>query len=47
LIKSRLDEDGSSLYSPRVTRKMRATVRREGEYLEFLTFHPDHDSAYH
>ena len=47
LIKSRLDEDGSSLYSLRVTRKMRATVRREGEYLEFLTLHPDHDSAYH
>jgi hypothetical protein len=25
---------------------MRAVVKRSGDFLEFLTLHPDHDSAY-
>lgn len=33
-------------YSLRITKKMRAVVLRNGEYMEFLTLHPNHDSAY-
>jgi hypothetical protein len=47
MIQSHQAEDGSRLFTIRINRKMRATVRREGEYLEFLSLHPDHDSAYH
>jgi hypothetical protein len=45
-IKTRAADDGSRLYSIRLTGKMRAIVRRKGEYLEFLSLHADHDSAY-
>ena len=45
-IQSRLAADGTRLYSIRIAKKMRAVVRRSGEFLEFLTLHPDHDSAY-
>ena len=38
---------GGRIYSIRVTQKMRASARRSGDFLEFLTLHPDHDSAYH
>jgi len=47
MVKSQTASDGSRIYSIRVTRKVRALVRREGNYLEFLSLHPDHDSAYH
>ncbi len=46
LIQSRRAPDGSRLYSIRIGKKTRAVVRRSGEFLEFLTLHPDHDSAY-
>ena len=46
LIHSRKAADGSKLYSIRITQKMRAVVRRSGDFLEMLTLHPDHDSAY-
>lgn len=46
LIHSRKSRDGSKLYSIRITKKVRAVVRRSGEFLEFLTLHADHDSAY-
>jgi len=46
LIHSRRVPDGSKLYSIRITKKMRAVARRGGEFLELLTLHPDHDSAY-
>ena len=46
VIQSRVDENNQRLYSLRVTQKMRATVRRNGDFLELLTLHPDHDSAY-
>lgn len=46
LIQSRRGADGSRLCSIRITKKMRAVVRRSGEFLEFLTLHVDHDSAY-
>jgi len=47
MIKSHSARDGTRLYTIRVSRKIRATVRREGNFLEFLLLHPDHDSAYH
>lgn len=37
----------SRLYSIRITKKFRAVVYRSGDFLRFLTLHPDHDSAYH
>jgi hypothetical protein len=46
LIKSHASRDGQRLYTIRVTRKCRAIVRHEGDYLEFLSLHSDHDSAY-
>jgi hypothetical protein len=46
LIHSRRAADGGRLYSIRITRAIRAVVRRSGEFLEFLTLHADHDSAY-
>jgi hypothetical protein len=46
LIRSRTANDGGKVYSIRITRKIRAVVRRNGEHLQFLTLHPDHDSAY-
>jgi hypothetical protein len=45
-IHSRRAPDGSRLYSFRMTVKLRAVARREGDFLEILTLHPDHDSAY-
>lgn len=46
LIHSRCSTDGSKLYSIRITKKIRAVVKRTGDFLEFLTLHADHDSAY-
>ncbi|MCC6538605.1 MAG: hypothetical protein IT162_13700 [Bryobacterales bacterium] len=46
LIHSRRAADGSRLYSIRITKRVRAVASRSGEYLEMLSLHPDHDSAY-
>ncbi len=46
LIHSRTGFHNERLYSIRVTRKIRAVVKRSGDFLEFLTLHADHDSAY-
>jgi hypothetical protein len=43
---SRKGPAGQRIYSLRITRKVRATAYRDGEYLRFLSLHPDHDSAY-
>ncbi|MGH8602593.1 MAG: hypothetical protein ACREXR_07395 [Gammaproteobacteria bacterium] len=45
-IYSRNGPKGERIYSFRVTKKCRALVYREGEWLRILTLHPDHDSAY-
>ncbi len=45
-IQSRKGRDNTKLYTIRMSRKMRAVVKRSGDYLEFLALHPDHDSAY-
>lgn len=46
LIQSRTGLNNERLYSIRVTQKIRAVVRRKGDYLQFLSLHADHDSAY-
>ena len=37
---------GQTLYSLRVTQKMRLLGWRDGDLLRLLSIHPDHDSAY-
>ena len=46
LIHSRSGQGNERLYSMRITKKLRAVVRRYSVFLEFLTLHPDHYSAY-
>jgi hypothetical protein len=46
LIHSRTGTGKDRLYSIRVTQKIRAVVQRSGNFLEFLSLHVDHDSAY-
>jgi len=45
-IVSRTGPGGRRIYSLRVTKRMRALAYREGDFLRFLSLHPDHDSAY-
>jgi len=45
-ILSRTGPAGQRLYSLRVTKRVRAIAYRQGEFLRFLSLHPDHDSAY-
>ncbi len=37
---------GRPIYSIRITRSFRALLTIDGEYLRFISLHPDHDSAY-
>ena len=46
LIQSRQGPDGQRLYSMRISQSCRAVAWRDGLWLRFLSFHPDHDSAY-
>lgn len=43
---SRESRSGGRLYSLRVTRKIRAVARRDGNTMRLLSLHCDHDSAY-
>jgi hypothetical protein len=36
----------TAVYSLRLTQKVRALAYREGEFMRFISLHPDHDSAY-
>ena len=45
-ILSRPGPGGQRLYSLRVTKRVRAVAYRQGDFLRFLSLHPDHDSAY-
>ena len=47
LIQSRTGVGKERLYSIRITQKIRSVVKRQGDFLEFLTLHVDLDSAYH
>jgi hypothetical protein len=46
LVKTQTGPKGQRVYSIRVTRKFRAVVYRDKDFLVFLSLHPDHDSAY-
>ncbi|MFN9174039.1 MAG: hypothetical protein ACK58N_05855 [Synechocystis sp.] len=46
LIRKKIGTGAEKLYSLRMTQKCRAIAIREGDYLRFLSIHPDHDSAY-
>jgi len=45
-IKTMKTRKGNPVYSIRITRSFRATLSIEGDYLRFISLHPDHDSAY-
>jgi len=38
--------NGAKVYSLRLSQKIRALAFRDGEFLRFVSLHPDHDSAY-
>ncbi len=38
--------DGATVYSIRLGQRIRALAFREGEFLRFISLHPEHDSAY-
>jgi hypothetical protein len=46
LVQSKAGPGGQRLYTIRITQGFRALVYREGQYMRFLSLHPDHDSAY-
>jgi hypothetical protein len=37
---------GATAHSLRLSQKVRAIAYREGDFLRFVSLHPDHDSAY-
>src|SRR5437879_3677453 len=45
-ILSRRGPANQRIYSVRITRRVRAVAFRDGDFLRFLSLHPDHDSAY-
>ncbi len=38
--------DGATLYSLRLSQRIRAIAIRENDVLRLISLHPDHDSAY-
>jgi hypothetical protein len=38
--------NGAKIYSLRLSQKIRALAYRDGDFLRFVSLHPDHDSAY-
>lgn len=46
LVQSKTGPGDQRLYTIRISRKFRAVVSREGQFMRFLTLNPDHDSAY-
>ncbi len=38
--------NGARVYSLRLSEKIRAIAYRDGDFLRFISLHPDHDSAY-
>ena len=45
-ILSRTGTRGETLYSLRMSQRLRAVAFREGLWMRFVSLHPDHDSAY-
>ena len=46
VISSKHTQKGERIYSLRFSKKYRATALRRGNFLQLLTLHTDHDSAY-
>jgi hypothetical protein len=42
----RAPDGKSTVYSVRLSQKIRGLAFREGEFMRFISLHPDHDSAY-
>jgi hypothetical protein len=38
--------NGAKVYSLRLSQRIRALAFRDGDFLRFMSLHPDHDSAY-
>lgn len=38
--------NGAKVYSLRLSQRVRAVAFRDGDYLRFISLHPDHESAY-
>ncbi len=38
--------NGATVYSLRLSEKVRAIAYRDGDFLRLISLHPDHDSAY-
>ncbi len=38
--------NGAKVYSLRLSQRIRALAYRDGEFLRFISLHPDHDSVY-
>lgn len=38
--------NGAGVYSLRLSQRIRAVAFRDGDFLRFVSLHPDHDSAY-
>jgi hypothetical protein len=38
--------NGSTVYSVRLSQRIRGLAFRDGDFLRFVSLHPDHDSAY-
>ncbi len=38
--------NGANVYSLRLSQRIRTLAYRDGDFLRFLSLHPDHDSAY-
>ena len=45
-IKKTKTRKGNPIYSIRITRSFRAILSTDGDYLRYISLHPDHDSAY-
>jgi hypothetical protein len=45
-ITSKTTKNGGKLYSIRFSKKYRAVVNRDGDFMVFYSIHVDHDSAY-
>ncbi len=46
LVQSKMGPKGARLYTIRLSERFRALVYREGQFMRFLSLHPDHDTAY-
>ena len=46
IIENQETASGKKIASIRISKKFRARVCRDGQYMRFISLHPDHDSAY-